>query len=147
MRSYIFQCITSVHNLQQKCSILQEVEFVTKNKKTCVCVWTTGTSQKFAIFDQKIHQEVKKSVSFIRYPSCCETTIHITFLKFISFAVCYVPKLHSPKFVPLLQTAADRNSVPIFQKMTQCHWFPNQKFIFQNLSFFRGKHPAMYMFS
>ncbi len=48
---------------------------------------TRGTSQKFAIFDQKIRQEVKKSVPFVRYPSCGETTIYITFLKSISFAV------------------------------------------------------------
>ncbi len=55
--------------------------------------WTTCTSQKFAIFDQKIRQEVKKSVPFVRYPSCGETTIYITFLKSISFAVLNIKAL------------------------------------------------------
>ncbi len=54
---------------------------------------TRGTSQKFAIFDQKIRQEVKKSVPFVRYPSCGETTIYITFLKSISFAVLNIEAL------------------------------------------------------
>ncbi len=52
-----------------------------------------GTSQKFAIFDQKIRQEVKKGVPFVRYPSCGETTICITFLKSISFAVLNIMAL------------------------------------------------------
>ncbi len=36
MRNYIFQCSTSVHNLQKKGSTPQEVQFVPKNKKN-VC--------------------------------------------------------------------------------------------------------------
>ena len=53
MCNYIFQCSTSVHNLQQKGSTPPEVQFVPKNTQK-MCVRTTGTSQKFAIFDQKI---------------------------------------------------------------------------------------------
>ena len=52
-----------------------------------MCVRTRGTSEKFAIFDQKLRQEVKKSVPFVRCTSCGETTIYISFLKSISFAV------------------------------------------------------------
>ncbi len=52
-----------------------------------MCVRTTGTPQKVTIFDPKVRYEIKKSVPFVRYTSCGETTMYITFLKSISFAV------------------------------------------------------------
>ncbi len=54
---------------------------------------TRAHLKKFSIFDQKIRQEVKKSVSFVRYPSCGETTIYITFLKSLSVAVLNIMAL------------------------------------------------------
>ena len=52
-----------------------------------MCVRTTGTSQKFAIFDQKICFQIKISVPFVRCTSYGETTMYITCFKSIYFTV------------------------------------------------------------
>ncbi len=84
MRNYIFQCSTSVHNLQQKGWTPQEGEFIPKNKKKCVC--GQQAHLKNLLFSTKICFKIKISGPFVRCTSYGETTIYITCFQSISFA-------------------------------------------------------------